>query len=738
MLSIRPTTPNGAQGSLQHSFSPASAHARGFKRSASTDDDQDHDGETRPSSRRNTAVKRACNECRQQKLKCNVQQDPFVSCARCQKQGLRCVIEPNFKRVGKRNRNAEMEKEMEYLRERLAMYEGQSTPNTQPGRTASHAKSDVHMFTPGTMPKLEDDAFLQTQHQQVAATSLLDLRSGSPMFFSLGSGEVRLGQNEVNDLFAEYFQLYHPFLPFLDPVRSPEEYYSQDHKLLFWAVVAVAARRYGPRPTLLKDLAKPLGDLIWDSIRNQPNHHVVKALCLLCTWPLPAERTVTDPTFILSGTMMQIAMQIGLHQPTHPQDFSRTNVRLQQEDIHDRLRTWAVCNIVAQTVSTGNGQPSITLYDSTLDFKVDDEEHMRIIPPTLFVRLRQEMAVSRINKLLYSANSHGFAEGAASSYMTLEADRLKEERVKEHRGSLDGVDSDLEELYHYAVSLHLHLYSFFSPETRLERRDDLVALYFAATAYLERVFKLQRENKLPHVPHYVMQMALAAGFALLKLLNSDFATKLPTDRGRQFVLQTVDALRKAKVWSNDLLDRFAEVLAQLWKESSRGRSLHSLSQSPSLSNPGMGSMFNHHTQQQMQRQQHEHRRDSTAMMNDPLGLIIRSRMSMSVLFDCVWRWREAQVSGAAEQLDSMVMNNPTNPDSSGHSTPPPGAVVDNPAHTLPNFNPHLNTLSMPLQLPNGLASANSYEFFDSVSWMLETQSDWNTYGAGNFGNDFGT
>jgi hypothetical protein len=98
------------------------------------------------------------------------------------------------------------------------------------------------------------------------------------------------------------------------------------------------------------------------------------------------------------------------------------------------------------SVSTGNGQPSITLYDSTLDFKVDDEEHMRIIPPTIFVRLRQEMAASRINKLLYSANSHRFAEGAATSYMSLEADRLKEERVHEESSSLDGVDSGMLEV----------------------------------------------------------------------------------------------------------------------------------------------------------------------------------------------------------------------------------------------------------------------------------------------------
>jgi transcriptional regulatory protein LEU3 len=274
-----------------------------------------------------------------------------VSCHRCLKQNLRCVIEPNFKRVGKRNRNAEMEKEMEYLRDRLAMYEGSQALTTQPTLNTPQAPVDNNVFSTGQTPKVEDEAFLQTQHQQVAATSLLDLRSGSPMFYPLGSGEshVRLSHSEVNELFTEYFQLYHPFLPFLDQVRTPDEYHSQDHKLLFWAIISVAARRYGGRPGLLKDLAKPLTDLIWDSIRNQPNHHVVKALCLLCTWPIPAERTVTDPTFILCGAMMQVAMQIGLHQPTHAQDFTRTKVRLRQEDINDRLRTWAVCNTVAQT-----------------------------------------------------------------------------------------------------------------------------------------------------------------------------------------------------------------------------------------------------------------------------------------------------------------------------------------------------------------------------------------------------
>ncbi|KAF2195586.1 hypothetical protein K469DRAFT_681878 [Zopfia rhizophila CBS 207.26] len=70
----------------------------------------------------------------------------------------------------------------------------------------------------------------------------------------------------------------------------------------------------------------------------------------------------------------------------------------------------------------------------------------------------------------------------------------------------------------------------------------------------------------------------------------------------------------------------------------------------------------------------------------------------------------------AEQLE-------TNPDSSTNSTPPPGAVIEDPSHGLPNFNPHLNTVSMSLQLPNGLASANSYEVFDPLAWMLDAQPE---------------
>lgn len=56
----------------------------------------------------------------------------------------------------------------------------------------------------------------------------------------------------------------------------------------------------------------------------------------------------TDPTYMHSGIMMQIALQTGLHRPMHAQDFIRQTRDISEAEINDRKLTWAVCNIVAQ------------------------------------------------------------------------------------------------------------------------------------------------------------------------------------------------------------------------------------------------------------------------------------------------------------------------------------------------------------------------------------------------------
>lgn len=151
---------------------------------------------------------------------------------------------------------------------------------------------------------------------------------------------------------TSYFTCYHPFLPILENTQTPDEYH-ESSRLLFWVIISVAARRYNTRPALLHELGPQLSRLLWEQIAEVPQTYlIVKALCVLCTWPLPISSTSSDPTFMLSGLNMQIAMQIGLHRPSHVQDFQKFKTDLMEEELRDRVRTWASCNAVAQRYPT--------------------------------------------------------------------------------------------------------------------------------------------------------------------------------------------------------------------------------------------------------------------------------------------------------------------------------------------------------------------------------------------------
>lgn len=145
-----------------------------------------------------------------------------------------------------------------------------------------------------------------------------------------------------------FFKYYHSFLPLLDPQKGPEEYLHRS-SLLAWTIVCVASRRAPSEPGLLSSLSGPFSRLLWSTITCVPqDYHVVKALCLLCTWPLPTTSQRTDATFMLSGLMMQIAMQLGLHRPVQAEEFTTFCMEVQGEAMKDRLQTWVICNIVAQ------------------------------------------------------------------------------------------------------------------------------------------------------------------------------------------------------------------------------------------------------------------------------------------------------------------------------------------------------------------------------------------------------
>ncbi|KAK5019161.1 hypothetical protein LTR60_001212 [Cryomyces antarcticus] len=583
--------------------------------------------------RRHSTVKRACNECRQQKLKCDVvaEDGDFKACSRCDKHKLHCEIDPEFKRRGKRLMNTENErrvKELEHenrqLRQELARVAAISQPFPMGNRSTSE--------TTTTGKEINDLG----AHEAAASRSLLDLSQGMTTFPDYTSSEERssrsignlsISRERATGLFNVYFAEYHSFIPLPFFHRDPE-YCCKLSPLLYWVIISIAIRRLPSNDVSLDKLQTPLTRLIWDTIREvSQNYHVVKALCLLCTWPLPTKSTSNDPTFMLCGLMMQIAMQNGLHRPSHAQDFSRFRIVLLEEDIKDRN----------ETVSTGYGQPSATLYDWTHNSNTPTSETTYSLPDSLRNRLLVERFCNKVTKALYSniRDPVGVVEeverASITSILDMELQQLE-------AGNMAASPIDL--LHLQAARLHLRLSAFFDPPTAMNYNDDLLHLYSAATTFLTSVLSLDNQGfSIKCSTNYIMQMMLAGGFTLLKLLNSSFAAHVDFRSGSTLYVETIRAIRLISVTTNDLPQRLAEVMAQMWRGSQAG------SRRPSLSIPSP--------------EFRPHNFDGSHAIDGSLQLKVKYRMSMSLVFDSVWRWREE--FGRTGNLDKAVTN-PTDPE----------------------------------------------------------------------------
>ena len=549
-----------------------------------------------------------------------------------------------------------------------------------------------------------------------------------------------------------FFTLYHPFLPLLDPEKSPDDYYDSS-SFLFWTIITVAARRYGRDPLLLNALSGPVTRLLWATIADVPqNYVVVKALCIFCTWPLPISSTSSDPTFMLSALMMQISLQIGLHRPLHSQGFTKFRIELREEELKDRVRTWAACNAVAQRcvkdfswtwtsnidvepirVATGYGQPPSTVYDWTLAPYGSNEANFKLHEDVEAILLIERFC-NRVTKALYSnhLDSVGLVDDAQRSilmaflvkdYQDLEeklrpstscaslpcaplpcSPELWRSSIKDGKSIVDFKAkitniAAITTLYLRAAGLHLHLGAFFDSSTSRDYNADLLALFLSTSLFLESAFALETSagGVLAYATNYILQMVVAAGFTLLKLLNSFFAHHIDIEYGKTLFNRAIWAIRTISVATNDLPSRLAEVLAQLWRGGSAdSRMLH----------------------------------NDNDVVDSSLQLKVRCRMSMSLVYDSVWRWREEFQAKGRGNLEckhffpksshvtglwiptSAAIKNPTNPDSAVESSA--SSIADPPSNILGD------TVT---QGASDSFGEPNYNVFDPLGWLLDGFTD---------------
>lgn len=269
-------------------------------------------------------------------------------------------------------------------------------------------------------------------------------------------------------------------------------------------------------------------------------------------------------------------------------------------------------------MATGYGQPPSTLYDWTLSWSELTDPNFKL-PEGIKPRLEIERFCNKVTKSLYTNQRDPVGlcsdqeRSTLISFLSRDLDEL-EQKLKVQNdctlpyfsaksyANLEGIT----DLYLRAANLHLHLSAFFDdPTTTKDYRERLLTLYAATTSFLEAAMNLETEvgPVLSYTPYYIYQMMVAGGCTLQKLGKSFFSTHIDMDYTKDLFNRTIWAIRGVSVSSNDLPERLAEVLAQMWR----------LGGAPTPNN---------------------------TEIDDTLTLKVRCRMSMSLLYDSVWRWRE--------------------------------------------------------------------------------------------------
>ena len=149
--------------------------------------------------------------------------------------------------------------------------------------------------------------------------------------------------------------------------------------------------------------------------------------------------------------------------------------------------------------------------------------------------------------------------------------------------------------------LYVNSFLFFTAnETQALDHDGLVELY--AIAYKVIMGTKSSYHGKSSCPDYGYRTMLLAAFIILKLSRSSLADRVDLRAGEKAYFATILALRESSLENDDLCARGAMVLAQLWTSTRVFR-----------------------------------RPDGVV---DGLTLRVRSRLSMGIVFDCFWWWRE--------------------------------------------------------------------------------------------------
>ena len=215
-----------------------------------------------------------------------------------------------------------------------------------------------------------------------------------------------------------------------------------------------------------------------------------------------------------------------------------------------------------------------------------------------------------------------------------------------------------------AAKVHFTSFAFFVDRQSPLYLTFLTNAYESAAAYIQTVLDIDMDSNalLQYCPSEIPKTLTSASCILIKIIHSSYAVHFNVIQGKSLFNSAILAFRAISLRKNDFPDRSAEALARMWRVAGSGM-------------PRDGSI---------------------SSQLDPLDLKIRSRMSVSHVYDCVWGWRRT--------INSQNTLIPTNTSSSIQAQQPYAALPPFPA-----YGQHHSF---------GISTLEDSDLFNSLDWIL--------------------
>ncbi|KAF2709898.1 hypothetical protein K504DRAFT_476060 [Pleomassaria siparia CBS 279.74] len=576
--------------------------------------------------------RKACVECRQQKIRCDVEQvkKPHEPCTRCSKMKLECRILPTSTR-NLRQTKAEMRRELEELKWNMRNDTNHvnSTPSSVIGTVDEVQSFPGYEPGPGTTISSTASGVNDSISPYENGPSRPSTRTGpgsQAHTLPRALNEYLVDAKKLQDCFSLFMTQYHPILPILDTALTPNDYYNLS-PFLFWSIIVTGSRRYSDDPTILDRTSQLITPLAFSSmaLRSTPIP-VIQGLLILCTWRLPTYSMYKDMTHVLCGAAVHLATQIGLHIAGVGQDFARMPLKKDQDQKVLRAKLWMHCIIVSIRSSCAEGIPPLLIAEPP--FAGDERE-------------REEMALYLPADLLFLHKVHIVLLRAMSAMVRTD---LKSPNCDANvlRSLISIFDSQLVGLAPCAKSeldtfqlncarVHILAFHFFAhPTNPGPDLESLSRLYSLCVSIVQTANSMtQLSNFATVCPSFIDRTITLTGFAILKLARSPLAPHLDLNAGERAFFHAVQFSKAMSLQDNDLGARAATIMTNLWSSSKIFMRKNGLAES--------------------------------------LGLRLRTRLSMSVSFDMFWYWREEfghmsnPYNGEESTVPSNAHTQPTTP-----------------------------------------------------------------------------